>query len=176
MTAPPLPIPNSYWVIPSRLLAGEYPAAFGEERIRRRLDAFLEAGLDTFINLTGGNELPDYAPALRERAAYHDKKVAVLPFPIADFGLPSRQQMTALLDAIDQSLEAGRNIYLHCWGGIGRTGTVVGCFLVRRGLSGDQALAQIEAWWENDPRHAIHPRSPETDEQLDFVRAWHELA
>ena len=168
----PLPIPNSYWVIPGRFLAGEYPAAFGAGRIRKRLDALLEAGLDTFIKLTGENELPDYAPALHERAGYYDKTVRVLPFPITDFGLPTPGHMTAILNAIDEALAAGRNVYIHCWGGVGRTGTAVGCYLVRHGMTGDQALAQIASWWENDPRHGMFPRSPETDEQFEFVRAW----
>ena len=31
--------------------------------------------------------------------------------------------MQEILDAVDRALAAGRNVYLHCWGGIGRTGT-----------------------------------------------------
>ena len=176
MNRPNLPIANSYWVIPNRFLAGEYPAAFGAERIRKRLDALLEAGLDTFIKLTHENELPDYAPALHERAADHQKFVHILPFPIADFGLPTRDQMTTILNAIDDALASGRNIYMHCWGGVGRTGTVVGCYLVRHGMTGNDALAQLTQWWEDDPRRAIHPRTPETKEQIQFIREWHELA
>ncbi|MCL4823911.1 MAG: hypothetical protein KJZ57_06790, partial [Anaerolineales bacterium] len=90
MTTLDLPISNSYWVIPNRFLAGEYPGAFGEERVRKRLNALLEAGLDTFIDLTRENELPDYAPLLRERAAYYQKDVRVHRLPIRDFGLPTR--------------------------------------------------------------------------------------
>jgi hypothetical protein len=61
---------------------------------------------------------------------------------------------------------------LHCWGGIGRTGTTVGCFLVRHGLEGNEALRQIAQWWQDVPKSRIHPHSPETLEQANFVRDW----
>lgn len=174
MTTPPLPIPESYWVIPGRFLAGQYPGGFGEERVRRRMDAFLEAGLDTFINLTRPDELPPYLPALLEEAKIYNRQVESLQLPIRDFGLPTRAEMIFILDSIDAALAKGRNVYLHCWGGIGRTGLSVGCYLVRHGMSGGQALAQLAQWWQDDPRRASFPRTPETDEQVQFIREWHE--
>jgi hypothetical protein len=174
--SPELPIPNSYWVAPGRFLAGEYPGGFGGQRVRRRLDAFLEAGLDTFINLTDPSELPPYEDILREEANHYKLEPRLQQFPIRDRGLPTRAHMTDILNAIDGALDEGRNVYAHCWGGIGRTGTVVGCHLVRRGMSGNEALAQLARWWENDPRRAHYPRTPETDEQVQFIREWHELA
>jgi hypothetical protein len=64
---------------------------------------------------------------------------------IVDFGVPSPQEMTAILDVLDAALAAGRVVYLHCWGGVGRTGTVVGCYLVRHGMRGEEALAALDA-------------------------------
>ncbi len=93
-------------------------------------------------------------------------------FPIGDFGLPSPAQMKAILDQIDESLGAGHKLYLHCWGGIGRTGTTVGCYLVRRGLGGNEALRQLAEWWREVPKSRIHPDSPETREQAGFVQDW----
>lgn len=61
-------------------------------------------------------------------------------------------------------------MYVHCWGGVGRTGTVVGCYLVRSGLSGDEALARIRQLRRNEAT-ANRP-SPETDEQRNMVRSW----
>ena len=171
-----LPIPNSYWVIPKRFLAGEYPGGFNNDRVRQRLDACLDAGLDTFINLTKPDELPPYITVLREEAKAYSRDVKVINLPIHDFGLPTHAEMVDILNHIDDALATGRNVYLHCWGGIGRTGTTVGCYLVRHGMTGDQALAQLTQWWEHDPRRAYYPRTPETDEQVKFVREWHELA
>jgi protein-tyrosine phosphatase len=126
----------SYWVVPNRLRAGPYPDG-----------DVLSAGFDTFVDLTEEGELEPYAAG----GARH------LRFPIPDFGTPSRAQVTEILAALDAELAAGRTVYLHCRAGIGRTGTIAGCFLARDGRSGEEALGLV---------------SPETEAQRDFVRTW----
>lgn len=163
---------ESYWVVPGRLLAGEYPAQFDEEVTRKRLDALLEAGFDLFIDLTKPNETWPYHRILREEAKVYGVEVTSQRFPIGDFGLPTTEQMNSILDAIDEGLQAGRKIYLHCLGGIGRTGTTVGCYLVRQGKSGADALDQLSAWWKSVPKSRYHPRSPETAQQANFILTW----
>jgi protein-tyrosine phosphatase len=49
----------------------------------------------------------------------------------------------AIVADMDRELGAGRSVYVHCWGGVGRTGTVVGCWHVSRGATADDALAAI---------------------------------
>jgi predicted protein tyrosine phosphatase len=80
--------------------------------------------------------------------------------------------MKKILDTLDQLLKDGRKIYIHCWGGVGRTGTTVGCYLIRHGKTGEEALAQLAVWWQHVPKHSLHPRSPETDEQVKFILDW----
>ena len=59
---------------------------------------------------------------------------------------------------------------------MGRTGTVVGCYLMQRhGLSGDEALARIAEEWKGVAKSPRVPRSPETEEQAAFVRAYRPL-
>lgn len=168
------PIRESYWVEPGRFLAGEYPAAPYEWRARERLDQLLESGINTFYDLTILNELPPYLPILREEANERGIKIQHVRFPILDHNIPPRGMMTAILDAIDSALAKGRNVYVHCWGGIGRTGTTVGCYLVRRGLTGEQALEKLAEWWEDVPKSAYFPHSPETDQQKAYVLNWWE--
>jgi hypothetical protein len=168
------PISESYWVEPGQFLAGEYPGRFDIEVTRQRLDSFLGKGFDTFIDLTHLDEMPPYLDILTEQARYFDLGVSYQRFPIGDFGLPSRAGMTATLNAIDAALAANRRVYVHCWGGIGRTGTTVGCYLVRHGRTGGQALHQLGEWWRNVPKSSRNPRSPETDEQVQFVLNWNE--
>ncbi|MDO9066499.1 MAG: protein-tyrosine phosphatase family protein, partial [Chloroflexota bacterium] len=93
---------------------------------------------------------------------------------IPDMGVPRQQTMVTILDTIDQALSAGRMVYVHCWGGVGRTGTVVGCYLVRHGHTGHDALAEIARIWPTMGKAEWHPRSPETAEQARFVRDWRE--
>ena len=168
------PIPESYWVELGRLLAGEYPGGFDGELTRKRIDALLEAGFDTFIDLTGPDEIAAYTQALFEEAKVYELDVKHYRFPIKDFGLPTYDQMKSILDKVDKSLQAGHKVYLHCWGGIGRTGTTIGCYLVRRGKTGEEALRQLAAWWKNVPKSRYHPHSPETQAQADFIRHWGE--
>jgi hypothetical protein len=166
------PIPESYWVEPGRFLAGEYPGRFDTEQTRRRLDALVEAGFDTFIDLTRQNENIPYENILFEQSHAYEIQPRYHRFAIGDFGLPTPGLMRTILDKVDESLAAGHRVYVHCWGGIGRTGTTVGCYLVRRGLDGEAALRQLAEWWREVPKSRIHPRSPETSEQAAFVRSW----
>jgi len=61
-------------------------------------------------------------------------------------------------------------VYVHCWGGIGRTGTVVCCWLVERGLTGEQALVEIALLREGIKKRQI--TSPEMPGQQEFVKSW----
>lgn len=174
MTEPERPILESYWVLPGHLLAGEYPGEADEEHTRKRIDALIEAGFDMFIDLTKSNETWPYLNILHEEAKIYQIEAVHLRFAIGDFGLPTSQQMNSILDSIDQNVQAGHKIYLHCWGGIGRTGTTVGCYLVRQGKTGKEALDQLSAWWRGVPKSRYHLHSPETLEQMEFVRTWTE--
>ena len=168
------PIPESYWVLPGELLAGEYPIQFSEEQTRKRLVSLLEAQIDTFVDLTQPGELPPYLSILHEEAEAFGRQVYFERFPIPDLGLPARKDMIATLNSLDEALSKNRKIYLHCWGGVGRTGTTVGCFLIRHGKTGQQAIEQIAKWWRDVPKHQFHPRAPETDAQVEFVLDWKE--
>jgi len=169
------PIPESYWVVPGRLLAGEYPGIlFSPEITRKRVEAFLQAGFNTLIDLTCEGEAEDYRPVFREQAILFNVAVECQRFPIGDYGLPTLESMTAILDALDQARARGRKVYLHCYGGIGRTGTVVGCYLARHGLTGPDAIRQLAAWWQQVPKSTRYPPSPETVQQEQFVRNWPE--
>ena len=168
------PISEAYWVQPGRFLAGEYPAAAYVERARERLVRMLEAGINTFIDLTLPNELPPYYQILFVEADKRGLDVQHKRFPILDHNIPPRGTMFEILNVIDSTLAEGRNIYVHCWGGIGRTGTTVGCYLVRHGLTGEQALAQLSEWWKDVPKSSYFPRTPETERQIKFVLNWKE--
>lgn len=168
------PILESYWVLPGHLLAGEYPGRFNEEVTRNRLDALIQAGFNMFVDLTQPHENVPYVGILREAARPYEVNVMHQRFPIGDFDLPTFEQMNAILDALDKGLEAGHKVYLHCWGGIGRTGMAVGCYLVRQGRTGTEALDQLAAWWSGVPKSLYHPHSPETRQQTDFILHWAE--
>ncbi len=97
--------------------------------------------------------------------------VDCLRFTIPDEGVPSPAVMKGILDAIDNAPGQGKPTYVHCLGGRGRTGTVVGCWLARHGkATGAQALGLIRELRKNDPTGL--PPSPETERQRVMVRSW----
>jgi hypothetical protein len=167
------PHANCYWVIPGRLLAGEHPGAIVAAQGVARVDALLDAGVRQFIDLTAEHEGPGpYVSILFERAAARGVGVAHRRFAIADFGVPSHALMRATLDAIYAAVDAGETPYLHCWGGVGRTGTVVGCLLREQGFDAAAALGMIARKWRAMEKRTRHPNSPETPGQVAFIERW----
>lgn len=120
-----------------------------------------------FIDLTTESDgLLPYA-ALLETAIH-------FRFPIRDVSVPDSPDVTvAILDAIDAHLRRGEKVYLHCWGGVGRTGVIVGCWLARHGYPGNAALTRLRELWQQCPKSATK-QSPETPEQAHYICNWAE--
>lgn len=171
------PFDDCYWVIRGALLAGEYPGAPLPWQARAKLNRLLDFGITYFVDLTSRKDpLKPYAAQLRNLAAARGISVVHSRKSIPDRGCPTGELMREILDEIDRAMAAGHKVYVHCWGGVGRTGTVVGCFLVRGGVQREEALdrlAQLYGAMSRVKRH-FNPRSPETDEQRAFVSGWSE--
>jgi hypothetical protein len=163
---------HAWWVTPGAVLAGEYPT--DSRRTTAKLDVLLDAGMRTFVDLTTPHDrLHPYEPMLARIAAERDLDVRHAPFPIPDLGVLDVEGYTPIVDLMTAEADAGRPVYLHCWGGIGRTGTVIGCWLVRNGSTADEAVAEIASLRSGTRKH--HRRSPETDEQIRMIQRWEAL-
>ncbi|MFM7931942.1 MAG: dual specificity protein phosphatase family protein, partial [Pirellula sp.] len=80
--------------------------------------------------------------------------------------------MRNILDAIDHSLDKKTPVYLHCFGGIGRTGTVICCWLLRHGYANSEDVFDLLSKLRKaDLERATWP-APENDAQREFVRTW----
>ena len=166
-----LPDLHAYWVEPGVLMAGEYPGAQSEEKAERKLASLLDIGVRRFVDLTEDGELEPYEALLQRLAWERGVDVAYARHPIRDVGVPRDEAtMSAILDELAAAHRDGVAAYVHCWGGIGRTGTVVGCHQVERGYSAARALERIEELRRDSSKAGR--RSPETSAQSDFVRKW----
>jgi len=169
LTSNSIPFPDCYWVLSERFLAGPFPGADEEKETRRKLVRLLQYGITALVDLTEEDQHLPYQSYLREEARVIGRQISYLRMAIKDFSVPTVKEMIRILDTIDQYLMDGEKVYLHCLGGIGRTGMVVGCFLARHGKDGKAALQKVA-----ELRQSVlsGSRSPETDEQISFVLNW----
>jgi protein-tyrosine phosphatase len=161
------PIPRSYWVTP-HLLAGAYPGATDQEEARGKVAALVAAGVTQFLDLTETRDgLVAYERLVTELVP--GGGVVRRAIPVQDLTAPSADVVRRALDLIDEEASRGGVTYVHCWGGIGRTGSIIGCWLARE-VGGDAALERLR---ELRMVSADAGRfSPETSEQRALVRTW----
>ena len=94
------------------------------------------------------DELVPYDAILLEEARNSSIKASYQRFPIRDNSVPSdSEHLAEILFAIDRRIREEGAVYLHCWGGVGRTGLVVACWLQEHGRTPGDALAELSAKW-----------------------------
>lgn len=170
--AAPRPIPASYWLVPGRLLVGEYPGSQSRAEAMERLRRFLQAGVTCFVDLTEPGELPSYE-SLLPFATPDGRRVEYLREPIPDHGIPeAREVMERAIGLIDDALAAGHVVYLHCRAGVGRSATVAGCWLASRPGRALDACEELQRYWQQSSKSQQWDQVPETSEQEDYVRGW----
>jgi len=172
-TKSPVPYPNTYWVVPGRFLAGENPEVNDDQTLEENLSALLATGIRTFIDLTEEHELNGYAVTLRCLAEERGLEVTYLRIPIPDRSVPSAWTLRCILDLIDRSMADQRPAFVHCFAGIGRTGTVVGCHLRRhqRAVAKDVMTRIAELRQAMPIALEISPHAPD---QVQMVEGWKE--
>lgn len=171
------PFERSYWVVPGKFLAGYYPGDRQMSVIKQKMSDLLACGIRCVINLMEPDErdhegLPfvDYAPVLKTLANGR-AIVDCQRMPIPNLWIPSRDFMVQVLDWIDNTLGENRPVYIHCWGGQGRTGTVIGCWLIRHGIAKSENVLEKISELRRFETKAQNP-SPITPDQIQMVLQW----
>jgi hypothetical protein len=173
-----VPFPRSYWVIPEKLLAGEYPGSRDPAKMGEKLTRLFECGIRHVVNLMepderdkGGNLFVPYEESFLKLTEENGGCALVQQFPIQDQNVPSREVMIDILDSIDGAIKENCPVYVHCWGGVGRTGTVIGCYLMKHGMATkDNVFDRIQYLRRNDA--TADRTSPERDKQRNMVAGW----
>lgn len=173
-----VPFERSYWVVPGKLLAGCYPGAKDPDQAGKKLVGLLDCGIRCIINLMEehetdwkGESIRPYQEEIGGLAGERGIDVECVRMPVPETSIPTIAAMKEILNRIDRSIGEGKAVYVHCWGGKGRAGTVVGCFLVRHGIAvGKDALKRIVDLRKNDVAHS--EPSPENERQRWLVYSW----
>jgi len=180
------PIENSYWVIPNTFLAAEYPRTIDEDESHEKIKNILKSGITCFVDLTDDKHLKEYEYII-DKYKKEYPGVKRINFKIKDGYTPSVDFMDQILNKIDELLCNGEKIYLHCWGGIGRTGTVVDCWL-HKNVNGrinnnvgknnftgkvESDLNLVKLWCTNfKALRKREPKKPTNHRQRIFVGNW----
>jgi Protein-tyrosine phosphatase len=175
------PTERCYWVVDDALLGGAYPSYPEPEKQGERVRALWRAGIRTFISLLevserspSGAQLVDYLEPVRTLSDESGEPGRCLQFQIEDVSIPTAELMRTILDAIDVSLAANRPVYVHCMGGIGRTGTMMGCWLLRHRLANKATVLDVIARLRQADVARRDAASPETEKQRQMVLDWRE--
>jgi len=168
------PTNRSYWILEGKFAAGAYPGKEHSgihELDAENIKALENSGIEVFINLTQDYEGGTDAH-LDRYDAFLSPNAVIERFPIPDVSVPPTDLMNEVLDCIDTNLAEGRAVYVHCWGGIGRAGSTVACWLMRHGYTTADDVIDTLADLRQGDRGAGHQMSPETPAQHEFVLAW----
>lgn len=141
-----MPAPEEFSWIDKPLLAGMARPGALEELIWLR-----EQGIQLLISLT---EEPLRRDWVNEAGLF------AMHVPVVDLFPPSQKQIDLCLSAINKARTRQFGAGIHCGAGLGRTGTVLACYLVTQGLSGRDALARVRQ---------LRAGSVETPEQEEAV-------
>jgi tRNA/tmRNA/rRNA uracil-C5-methylase (TrmA/RlmC/RlmD family) len=137
-----LPFETAYWVIEGTLMAGPHPGGEFEPAPPNIAQLFFNCNIRHFVDLTEKGEFDSYIPkwdtvdGIQARDAFTYKQ-----FSIKDFTTPATKFAKEILDYIDSKIAENRGaVYVHCYAGLGRTGTIIGIFLARHVLPRGMAL------------------------------------
>lgn len=160
------PLYQSYKIVECPcIFAGEYPGNVDEDVAKCKINQIVTFGIKHFIDLTEENELAPYSQLLPENTVY-------TRFPIRDTRTPkSIDQVHELVDKLKEISKNNENIYIHCWGGVGRTGTIVGCLIadVLNIKNINEVLKILRKNFSQMPKASFR-RTPENKYQINFIK------
>ena len=151
---------NFSWLLPGQLAgAGQlggwgYKADGCQAQLAEDLDWLANQGIRALVSLT---EEPLYEETIRSRA------MSYLHLPVEDMHIPNLAGVSAFVGFVDQALGETRPVVVHCRAGLGRTGTMLACYLVHKGGDAQAALAEVRS---------KRPGSVETLGQEHLVREY----
>lgn len=155
---------NFYWVIENEIAGMGLPTGSraylyledadnaANEELQREIAELQAKGIAALVSLTE-------APIAHDRI--EEAGIRCIHLPVPDMTAPTPSQIDEFIAFAKENIEEGRPIALHCLGGSGRTGTMIACYLVTKGRSAEDAIAEVrryrpsavETHWQEDAVH-----------------------
>ncbi len=124
------------------------------------------SGINVVVSLLTRDEEEDLQLSDEGREA-RSQGLEFVSFPIPDRDVPALESKLAqLLQELEQKFSSGKNVVVHCRQGVGRSGLVAACLLVKRGMSPGAAVETV-----SQARGIPVPETPEQREWIDHYAA-----
>jgi atypical dual specificity phosphatase len=126
-------------------------AAMGRPESLEELAWLRKQGSEVLLSLTEEPPRRDWV---------NDAGIMLVHVPVVDMEAPTQEQLDHCISVIDRANEQKIGVAIHCGAGMGRTGVVLACYFVTRGLTARDAITRVRR---------MRPGSIETDEQAEAV-------
>jgi protein-tyrosine phosphatase len=151
-----------YWVSgpwQGKLCIGPRPR--GDDWLDDDIARLRSEGIDAILSLLTAGEERNLG-LLNEGSVAETHGMTFVSFPIPDMQVPSsNERLSKVVAAINSELSEGRNVFIHCRQGIGRTGLIAACLLLKSGWTPQNAMEHLSA--------ARGLPVPETEEQRRWI-------
>ncbi|MEM2277000.1 MAG: dual specificity protein phosphatase family protein [Thermoproteota archaeon] len=130
------------------------------------VESWKKAGLKAIAVLAEPQEIARYWGNVSNYfKALEDKGFEFTYSPIRDFHAPDLIQLENLVEWIDARVKLNKPVLVHCRAGIGRTGTIIAAYLVKKGYAVEDAISTVRR---------VITLALEVDEQVSIVYEYHE--
>jgi atypical dual specificity phosphatase len=126
-------------------------AALARPESLEDLEWLRRQGIDLLISLTEDSPFPRWV---------HEAGLFLVHEPIIDMEAPTQEQLDRCTSVILKANASGFGAAVHCGAGLGRTGVVLACYFIHKGLNANNAIARVRR---------LRPGSIETEEQSDAI-------